>query len=321
MLVRSVILGQRDDEAANSLEKERTKCCAVILSGIIEVMLNNIVSELEESTGCKKADLEKELISFVELHRSLEKITATSKQIDGIKKANLRNTLREFHGNHELGCTSFAREIPFLSTSSISYFLHNVMTLYNNELLNPSTSSQKQSQVGMTSECSKLMGFTLRSLLRHIMSSFAEGREDPLNTLTYGDIKALGEPLLKLIFLLKSGSMLNLSQQKARTETQKEYLYQAIICFKELLTICSKKPHFSSFLESLTSVSVREHGLGNECENSMPIVEQPARSIELLVVKILQPLLSDLLALSSHREVEVTLVDLRYWKLFILSNV
>lgn len=321
--MRSVILGQIDDEATSSFEKERTKCCAVILLGITEVMLNNIASELEESTGAKKADLEKELISIVELHNSLEKITSTLKQIDGIKKANQRATLHEFRGNPELGCKMFAQEVPFLSTSSISYFLHNTMTLYDNELSNSITTSQKQSQgsIGITSKCSKLMGFTLSSLLWHIRSSLAEEREDPLYTLTYGDIKVLGAPLLKLIFLLKSGSMLSLSQQRAKIENQKEYLYQAIVCFKELVTICSQSSQFTSFVEGLASVSVGERGLDNDSEDSMLIIEEDARSIELLMVKILQPLLSDLLALSSHREVEVTLIDLREWKLLVQNLI
>ncbi|XP_031386423.1 Fanconi anemia group I protein isoform X3 [Punica granatum] len=302
------ILGQRDGAASNSHDKERTKCCAVVLSGIIGVMLNNIASELEKSTGHEKADLEKELLSFIELHHSLEMIIATSKQIDGIKKANLRTTLRDFGGNSELGCTIFAKEeIPFLSTSSICYLIETVMVLHKNEVLNSSATSQKQSQAsaGKASKCSKLIGFTLSSLLRHIKTSPAVGGEDPLSTLTYGDIKVLGTPLLKLIFLLKSGPLLNSSQPKARIDDQKEHLYQAMICFRELLTICSQNPHFTSFVEGLSSVSVIEYGLDNECEDSIPDDEQHTRSLDLLMVKTLRPLLSDLLALSSHREVEV----------------
>ncbi|PKI65062.1 hypothetical protein CRG98_014531 [Punica granatum] len=278
------------------------------LEGIIGVMLNNIASELEKSTGHEKADLEKELLSFIELHHSLEMIIATSKQIDGIKKANLRTTLRDFGGNSELGCTIFAKEeIPFLSTSSICYLIETVMVLHKNEVLNSSATSQKQSQAsaGKASKCSKLIGFTLSSLLRHIKTSPAVGGEDPLSTLTYGDIKVLGTPLLKLIFLLKSGPLLNSSQPKARIDDQKEHLYQAMICFRELLTICSQNPHFTSFVEGLSSVSVIEYGLDNECEDSIPDDEQHTRSLDLLMVKTLRPLLSDLLALSSHREVEV----------------
>ncbi|KAK4742659.1 hypothetical protein SAY87_000660 [Trapa incisa] len=302
-----VILGQIDEEAGSSLEKETTKFCAVISLGIVEVMLNNIASELEESTGAKKEDLEKELISIIELHNSLEKIASTSRQIDGIKKANQRTTVYGFHGNPELGCKYFSQEVPFLSTSSISYFLYNAMSLYNNTLSNFGATSQKHSQgsFGMNSKLSKLIGFTLSSLLRHIRSFLAEEREDPMNTLIYGDIKALGAPLLKLIFQLKL-EMLSSSQQKAKVENLKEYLYQAIICFKELVVAtCPRNPQFVSFVEGLALVYVGEHGLNNGCEDSTPVVEEDSGSIELLMVKILRPLLSDLLALSSNREVEV----------------
>jgi hypothetical protein len=74
LIVRPGILGQAQDAGSEPLGEEKRKCCSSILSGIIEVVLNTIGTELEKGTEIKKADLEKEIIELADLHDSLDRI-------------------------------------------------------------------------------------------------------------------------------------------------------------------------------------------------------------------------------------------------------
>ncbi|KAK6913754.1 FANCI solenoid 4 domain [Dillenia turbinata] len=56
------------DVSSTSPGEEKHNCCAMILSSIIEVMLNIITTELEKATYTEKVEVEKELIGFFDLY-------------------------------------------------------------------------------------------------------------------------------------------------------------------------------------------------------------------------------------------------------------
>lgn len=278
------------------------------------MMLNIMVAEMETLKGSEKVALETEIIDLVEFHASLVKTIDTSRQTSGTKRGNPRNTVQEVPANSESGCSGFSQvQLPFLATSSICKMLETGIKLYNSGLsISQSASQNHSSQMNLdkTSKSAKLVSFALRTSLRHIKSCPIEGGESPLNASTYGDIKVLGAPLLKLIFLLKSGLMSSNSAEKkkeARVEDLKEHFHLAMTCFKELMIVYSQHPRFTSLLEDMASVSMLEYEL-DECDNSIPVDDQQIKAMDLFIVKTLWPLLSELLTLSCHREVEVTLV-------------
>ncbi|KAK9288581.1 hypothetical protein L1049_017040 [Liquidambar formosana] len=110
------ILGQPLAASSKSPEEEKGRCCALVLSGIIEAFLNTIATDLEKATDAKRVDLEKELIELVDLYNSLEK--QTSKQGNGIRRGNLRSTAHDMLDNIDSGRTKLSQgRPPFLETS------------------------------------------------------------------------------------------------------------------------------------------------------------------------------------------------------------
>ncbi|XVF38742.1 hypothetical protein REPUB_Repub20aG0127800 [Reevesia pubescens] len=310
------ILGQTQDTSSAAIHEEKRKCCALILSGVVEVVLNTIAMDLEKATDQKKVELEKELIQFVDLHDSLAKEACTAKQSNVSKRLNLRATTYYTLDNVDSGNTKLIQEhIPFLATSSIYQLLQIALKLYSSESSNSEATSQihTQSSLGKaTKSCFKIVSFALNASLHHIKSSAVLGNEDPLKKLIFGEINILGPPLLRLTLLLKSGSNVATSQKKRESKGKKdaedrnEHLHLAIVCLKEMITISLCSSRLTGLLENLLSVPQLEYaGLHDECDLAAEIDDQDIRNKELFILKILKPMLSELIKLSAFRTIEI----------------
>ncbi|XP_038709644.1 Fanconi anemia group I protein [Tripterygium wilfordii] len=306
------ILGQAPDACSASFEEERRKCCASVSSGIVEVVLNILAAETAKATVLKKVELEKELLEFVILHDSLDKETRKLRQNTGVKRLHQQTVT---HGTMDDIDTEYRQlmqgRFPFLSTSSIHQLLQTALRLCNPESSHNDSTSQNRSQSSScrTSKCSKIISFALNAAVHLIKSFPSVGREDPLKTLIYGEIEMLGPPLLKLIFLLKSGLKTSTDQKKREgrkeAEDMKDYLHLGLLCLKELVTISLLRPQSIGLIDNLLCVSLEYVGMDGEREAVSGIDDQHTRRKELLINVILKPLVTELLAVSFFREAEV----------------
>ncbi|KAH9765891.1 Fanconi anemia group I-like protein [Citrus sinensis] len=310
--MRSDILGLAQEEVSTSLAEEKRKCCSLILLGIIEVVLNTIANELEKAADAAKGALEKELIEYIVLHDALEKDSGVSRQSNA-RKVNVRASAHGTPATIPDSCNSNITQerIPFLATSSIFKLLQTVLQLYHTECSNSTATSQKHSQSSSAEtlkRCSKIISFVLETTFHQIKSSPVVGKEDPLKTLIYGDMKVLGPPLLKLIFLLKSRPKSTTDQKRKESKVRKdveEHLCLALICLRDLITISLQNSQLTGLLEDLLSVSKLEYALDYESDESSRLDDLNVRSKELFIEKLLKPLVSELLLLSFFREVEI----------------
>ncbi|KAL5541884.1 hypothetical protein UlMin_009594 [Ulmus minor] len=307
------ILGQSQDGDSTSLEVDKSKCRALVLSGITEVVLNAIVNELEKATDVNKLDLEKELVELVELHESLEKHGCLSRQSTGSRRGNVRSSVQDTQDNVDSGHLKVTQgRKSFLTTSSIYQIMQLIPKLYDSETSNKTGASQnhnRSSQHKTSRNFSMIISFIFNVSLRHIKSFPSLGKDDPLRTLIYGDIKVLGRPLLRLVLFLTSGTKSELSQRKKEAkgkkdvEEQREYLHLALICLKELMMINLRSLDLNALLEDLSSLSTLEDV--DECQTASKIDDQPTRNKELFIVKTLKPLFFKLLELNFSNEVEI----------------
>ncbi|XP_021291605.1 Fanconi anemia group I protein isoform X2 [Herrania umbratica] len=309
------ILGPTHDASSTVVHEEKRKCCALILSGIAEVLLNTIAMDLEKATDQKKVELEKELIEFVDLHDSLSKDACTSRS-NVAKKVNLRATLTQTPDNTDSGNTKLIQEhIPFLATSSIYQLLQIALKICSSESSNSEATSQRHSQSSLgkaSKSCFKIVSFALNASLHNIKSSALVGNEDPLKKLIYGDINMLGSQLLSLTLSLKSGSNVATSQTKKESkakkdvEERKEHLHLALLCLKEMIAISLCSSRLTGLLANLLSVPQLENaGLHDECVLASEIDDQDVRNKELFILKFLKPMLSELMKVSAFRNIEV----------------
>ncbi|KAK9033464.1 hypothetical protein V6N11_018497 [Hibiscus sabdariffa] len=308
------ILGRTHNGSAAAHEEKR-KCCVLILSGVVEVVLNTIAMDLEKATDQKKVELEKEIIQFVDRHDSFAKEASISRQSNVGKRPNLRATANDTTDNLDSSNTKVIQDhTSFLATSSIYQLLLIALKLYSTESSDIEATSQNHSQSpsSKTSTCFKIVSFALNASLHHVKSSVAMGNEDLLKKLLYGEVNMLGPPLLRLSLLLKPGSNVASSQKKKESkakknaEERKEHLHVALLCLKEMITISLCGSSLTCLLENLLLVPELKHAdLHDECAQASEIDEQDIRSKELFIRKYLKPLLTDLMKLSSFRTVEI----------------
>lgn len=307
---------QSQDGESASHDVDKSKCRALVLSGIIEVVLNGIANELEKATDANKLDLEKELVEFVELHKSLEKDVIMSRQSTGTRRGNKRPAAHDTHDNSELGNSKVTQgRISFLATTSIYQIMQMIPKLYDPESSSKIVTSQNHDQASLSKKskgCSMIISFILTACFRHIKSFSVFRKDDPLRTLVYGDIRTLGPPLLRLIFLLTSVGKSEASQKKKEVkgrkdvEEERECFHLALVCLKELITVSLSSPDLTVMLEDLLSFSTLEDaGLDGACQTASMIDDQPTRNRELFIVKTLKPLFFKLLERSFSAEVEV----------------
>ncbi|XP_020538725.1 Fanconi anemia group I protein isoform X2 [Jatropha curcas] len=302
------ILSPTQGSGSTSVE-ERGKCCALVLSGIIEVVLNTIATELEKATALKRVDLEKEILDLVNFHESLEKYRC-ARQSCGLKRGNLRMTAVDMPANISFGNNRLTQErIPFLATSSLCQLMKTALSVCNDDCSKSSAASQNHSKLSSreTLKYVKIISFVLNSSLRHLRSYPTGGKEDPLKTLIYGEIKSMGLPLLKLICLFIKFAKDQKKEMKGKKdfEDRKEHLYPALLCLKELTIISVKNSQSTGLLEDLLSVSTLNHELDEEYEEASRIDDQQTRIKVLFIIKILRPLFTELLGHSSYHEIEI----------------
>ncbi|KAK8573012.1 hypothetical protein V6N12_029051 [Hibiscus sabdariffa] len=307
------ILGRTHN--ASAAHEEKRKCCVLILSGVVEVVLNTIAMDLEKATDQEKVELEKEIIQFVDRHDSFTKEASISRQSNAGKRPNLRATANDITDNIDSSNTKVIQDhTSFLATSSIYQLLLIALKLYSTESSDIEATSQNHSQSpsSKTSTCFKIVSFALNASLHHVKSSVAMENEDLLKKFLYGEVNMLGPPLLRLTLLLKPGSNVASSQKKKESkakknaEERKEHLHVALLCLKEMITISLCDSSLTCLLENLLLVPELKHAdLHDECAQASEIDEQDIRSKELFIRKYLKPLLTDLMKLSSFRTVEI----------------
>ncbi|KAK2990118.1 hypothetical protein RJ640_014787 [Escallonia rubra] len=313
------LVGQTQGAASTPLQEGKNRCGASILSGIIEVVLNVTATELEKATESKRTDLEKELIELVDIHKSLEKYTSTSRQRNGVKRGITQSTVSDTPDKVESGNSKFCKErTSFLATSVIYQLLQTAIELYRCDISTSIATSQNHSQLSSKSSSirsSKFLFFVLNASLRQIKSVPSVGRDDPLRTLIYGDINVLGPPLLKLVWLLKLGPNSDADQKKGgkHVEDRKEHIHLTLLCLKELIRISLQSPDQMGLIDNLVSDSVLEYSSINvlnadkvdEYEQASVTDEQSAKNQYLFIKLIIKPLFYELLAASCFHEVEV----------------
>ncbi|XP_058083253.1 uncharacterized protein LOC131231163 isoform X2 [Magnolia sinica] len=326
------VIAKCQDPGSCAFEGEKGSYSSWILSGIVEVLLNAVATELEKATETEKVDLEKELLELINLYDSLQKVACNTKQGNGLAKGSSRSITQDILEKSDQNTKEGPRATllklsqarsPFLSTSSIHQLLVTALKLYNVDASNTHTVSQNHSQSSSSSKtsfhCSKLIAFVLKACL-HLLKSFpAMPNDDPLKTLIYGDIKVLGCPLLQLVLLLKSSSKSGRDKKKKEAKGKKtledrgEQILQSLVCLHELLKISLHGPHWTGLIEDLVSASSFEHDLENGADAcgdgdsgvATMVDDQHVRSMHLFLEKRIKPLLSELLDLSLHRESEV----------------
>ncbi|XP_012484535.1 uncharacterized protein LOC105798861 [Gossypium raimondii] len=309
------ILGQTHDASSAAVHEEKWKCSALILSGVIEVVLNTVAMDLEKAAD-QKVELEKEIMQFVDRHDSLAKEASTSRQSNAGKRPNLRATAKDATDDIDSGNPKLIQEHTFfLATSSIHQLLLMALKLYSSESSDIKATSQNHSQSSSSKtskSCFKIISFALNASLHHVKSSAAVGNEGPMKKLIYGEINMLGPPLLRLTLLLKPGSNVATSHRKKESkakkdaEERKEHLLLALFCLKEMITVSLCGSCLTHLLENLLSVPELENAdLHDECDQASEIDDQDIKNKELFIQKYLKPLLTDLMKLSAFRTVEI----------------
>nr|GEV47933.1 fanconi anemia group I protein [Tanacetum cinerariifolium] len=290
------LLGEAKD-AGPTPQGERHGSSGQILSGVIEVILNTVATELEKATNDKKIELIKEFVDLVDLYESLD-TSATTAQTTGTKKGITQSTaLDPTYKNEADNLKSSAEKSSFLATRSIYQLFQTLFELFKHD----TAASQVRSQTStkLPNQHCKLCHFVLNATLRQMKSYSYLAKDDPLKALIYGDIKVLGPPVLKLIWLLmQADKKKNEAKGKKDNEDGKGLLLLALMCLKELLTVCSQSPDEMREIEDMLSKSVVE-----DASQDMHVNESERE--ELFITKTLKPLLSKLLHAKFFHEVEI----------------
>lgn len=177
-------------------------CSATLSLGIVEVMINIIVAELVKAANVQKLELERELSHFVEIHDLVESYTPNSRQGSGTKKANVQPSVGDAAHKLTLGTAKLSPErTPLLATSSIHRLLQLAIEFWKLDFSKNGSTSQKNSQLSSGKEHalnSKILSSVLHMCFRQLKFFSSVGRDDPLKTLIYGEIKLLG-PCLSVL--------------------------------------------------------------------------------------------------------------------------
>ncbi|PWA72376.1 Armadillo-type fold [Artemisia annua] len=290
------LLGEAKDASPTPQQGERHGSSGQILSGIIEVILNTVATELEKATNDKKIELVKEFVDLVDLFESLD-TSATTTQNIGTKRGITQSTaLDPTYKNEPGNLKSSAERSSFLATCSIYQLFQTLFELYKHD----TTASQARSQTStkLPNQHCKLCHFVLNATLRQMKSYSCVAKDDPLKALIYGDIKVLGPPILKLIWLLMQEDKRKNEAKGKKDNEDRKGLLLALMCLKELLTVGSQSPDEMREIEDMLSKSVVE-------DASQDMHDNESEREELFITKILKPLLSKLLHAKFFHEVEI----------------
>ncbi|KAF8079683.1 hypothetical protein N665_1006s0008 [Sinapis alba] len=304
------IVGLSQDTVSASVEEDKRKSYCLITLGIVQVLLNYIITDLEKHPEGKKGEIEKDIVDLVDLYESLEKKVGKSKQ--GNIGKRVRFSSRNKSDDTDVGFASINEEreqVPLLATSSIYQLFLIAFKLYSSKsacdlsgLQDHSQSSSAKTEKSM----SGVFSFTLHVCVGHIRSSLCMKEENPLKPLVYGDMIVLGPPLLKVVYLLKPGPPLVTGQankeNKGRkdAEGRKQCLHLALLSLKELLSIYSSGSGLTGLLEDLLAVPASEDATLEECSEASKIEDPLAKNIEIFMEKVMKPMITDLIAQNSN---------------------
>lgn len=253
------------------------------------MILNTVATELEKAENDKQIELEKEFVDLVDLYISLEKNTtnhAQNTQDDGTRKGITQSTAADpTHKNESESTKSNKEKAPVLATPSIYQLFQTSFELYQHDATK-----------------SKLLSFVLNVILYQIKSFCHVAKDDPLKGLIYGDIKVLGPPLLKVIWLLMKKEV----KGKKDNGDIKGLFLLALMCLKEFIIVYSHSPEDIKEIEEMLSDSVGEEDvIDSECDTDYQENETNNQREKLLVTKFVKPLFSKLLHAKFFHEVEV----------------
>nr|XP_029120442.1 Fanconi anemia group I protein [Elaeis guineensis] len=321
--------GQTEDNSL-PLQGEKTYSHGWILLGIIEVFINVVASELEKAADEEKIVLEKEIMELVNSYDFLEIESIMNKQRSGNRKGSSRcvqdkvNSEFKKYSHVSLQKLSQAGR-PFFATSNIHQLLVTALKSSNADDPDKHTASQNHSQSSLCKtwdQCLKLISFALKACLHHLQSinSMKTGSDgDPLKTLLHGDVERLGQPIMQLIWLLKSGLKLEKHPKKLEDKGKKnienkgDQLLLSLLCLNELFKLNSSGVHFAELIEDmlnlitpvLDSETAMDTAQGIDNEQGSMLKDKFLRRLHLFLEKIIKPLYSELLALSHFPESEV----------------
>lgn len=285
--------------------------------------MNIIVAELDKAANVQKLELERELSQFVEIHEFVDKYTSNSRQGNGIKKAIVRPSVSDAADKLALGCAKLSAErTPLLATSSIHQLLQLALESWKLDNSKNGAASQKNSQPSSGKARalnSKILSSVLHMCFRQLKFFSITGKDDPLKTLIYGEIKLLGPPLLNIILSLKSvpKSEMDLSKKEAKgqkdVEYRKEHIHLALLCLKKIIEISLYASKYVGLIDDLVSACRLEEvstiavgaRCNDECNLAEGIDDQSTRSKELFIKRSINPLLNEFLEFSFFREAEV----------------
>ncbi|KAG7533501.1 FANCI solenoid 4 domain [Arabidopsis thaliana x Arabidopsis arenosa] len=305
------IVGQSQDTVSATVEDDKRKSYCLIILGIIQVQLNYIIVDLEKQPEGKKGAVRKEIVDLIDLYESLEK------DVGKLKPSNIGKRVRFSTCNDtDAGNTSISEErekVPFLATSSIYQLFLLSFKLYSSKSVGTLSGSQDHSQSSPAKtekSISKIFSFTLHVCVGHIRSSLCMKEENPLKPLVCGDMKVLGPPLLKVVYLLKpdpplaTGQTKKDSKGKKDAEGRKQCLHLALLSLKELLNIYSSGSGLTGLLEDLLAVPASEDATLEECREASRIEDPLVKGIEIFMEKIMKPMITDFIAQNSN-DVEI----------------
>ncbi|KAL0348653.1 UNVERIFIED_CONTAM: Fanconi anemia group I protein [Sesamum angustifolium] len=203
----------------------------------------------------------------------------------GTKRATLRASVSDTADKLVLGSTKLPPErTPLLATSSIHRLLQLALELGKLDPKNgaPSQINSQHSSGMMQVLNSKVLPCILHMCFRQLKFFSFTGKDDPIKTLIYGEIKLLGPPILNVILYLKPVA-------KPGTDLSK------------------KKEREGKMLNGLEDVStgVMDAGRDGDCQLAEGIDDQSTRSKELLIKTIIKPLFMEFLEFSFFREAEI----------------
>lgn len=284
------------------------------------MLLNYIITDLEKQPEEKKGDIEKEIVDLIDLYESLETGMGKSKQSNIGKR--VRFSSRSKSDDTDMGNASTNEEpekAPFLATSSIYQLFLVTFKLYSSKSVGSLSGQQDHNQASSAKTektVSGVFSFPLHVCVAHIRSSLSMKEENPLKPLVYGDMKVLGPPLLKVVYLLKPGPPVATGQKnkenkgKKDAEGRKQCLHLALLSLKELLNIYSSGSGLTGLLEDLLAVPASEDAILEDCNEASKIEYPLPKSIEIFMEKVLKPMITDLIAQNSN-DVEVNSFNLK----------
>ncbi|KAF3779321.1 hypothetical protein EJ110_NYTH22786 [Nymphaea thermarum] len=313
-----------------SLDGQTASYHAFILLGILEVLVNAVVTDLEKAKEGEKNEYEKELYNFLNLYDSIEKVYFPKSTKNGSKRKRVNSTSldmfnapnRESKEGHENELLKLSyRRSPFLSTVSIQHLFMIVMQ-NGDESHNCQAVSQNHGQTSQhkPSAChSKLISFVLNTCLRQLKTYSSMASDDPLKALIYGDIKSLGLPLLQLVCLLESHldtekiPKIKETKEKRAFDDGKGVLHLSLMCLHELFKIILLGSHIEDTLNKMMSDWKHRFNSGESAcmednevgQCGLSVGDQKLTTVYMFFKMVIRPLFCKLLGLSQFRECEV----------------